>query len=393
MKVSTILFVAILAGIGVSASKLCKHNPFKPTLKKKGVILLEAPSKTTSASCGDEWKTFGSCCDVPSLVQYSKHDTDTIMASVDGYVSTIGVLQQNLTRIIKQALSFTNPEIDALPNPVLREAIRYLANKETISFEMTLRNLFDEGKLRTQMNNCWKKMTISRSNSLCSICSARSPTFFEGENILIDLADCKSIVKDCAPAFKMMLKSMEVIDSFFQSFTRFLDPKEEKFNSFKEFLGHMKIKTEKIKSLHLHEIIAEYISQPESKSDSSAAKICLHFLTISGETPIQKLVYFLKMYSLDRVQRLVNIALERKAEQQSTSGNKKNSIEGRKNIRRLQASIEFFEQPKIDNFFSGDVTPVVKNTDNSYSSFYGAGGTTVTSHVGGKPFNITNKFP
>jgi hypothetical protein len=49
---------------------------------------------------------------------------------------------------------------------------------------------------------------------------------------------------------------------------------------------------------------------------------------------------------------------------------------------------------KFENAFKNDVviSPVAARVDSSYTSYFGALGTTV-SHPGGHPLNITNRFP
>jgi hypothetical protein len=70
----------------------------------------------------------------------------------------------------------------------------------------------------------------------------------------------------------------------------------------------------------------------------------------------------------------------------------KSTVEGELNLDDL----EKIAGGTLDSsgFFPGD-TPVVANKDSSYTSYFGAAGTTFASHAagGGMPFNLTSAFP
>ena len=52
----------------------CPDNPFRSELEKRNVKLFDKPALYTGKSCGDEWKTFGLCCDESNLGVYARRD-------------------------------------------------------------------------------------------------------------------------------------------------------------------------------------------------------------------------------------------------------------------------------------------------------------------------------
>ena len=386
MKVSTILFVVYLFGMRFVAPQICKTNPFIYQLKLQGVVFLENPQKGSN-SCGIEWQTHGYCCDVPSLVQYSKRDRLNITAAVNGLLIDLHQLSQNHTRMLSVANHFDKSDIDMISSPVNQRVVKFLKSQPSINFGNRLKQILGHGQLPVQLRTCWEKMAASRSSSLCSVCSARSLTFFEGKNILIDVTDCKNIISDCVPAFEQMIDTIEALGSFFEKLIEFLDPKDEDTANFREGMAYMAKLTQIIKSQHLQASIQKYLGLSESEKVPQAARLCSIFLKIQGKTQIEILKDFINKYSFVRIEASLGYANKNRIERAE------HTIQAGQRSSRKLTEKNIAELPQFDTFFSGDVTPVLKNTDNSYSSFFGADGTTVTSHVGGKPFNITNKFP
>ena len=111
MKVSIILFLAMTAVLclednsttATTLTKACPQNPFLPELKNNNVKLFEAPAQYQESRCGEEWKSFGLCCNETDLVEYVKQDQANITRAVEALVDTFVHVRstfENIKRVV-----------------------------------------------------------------------------------------------------------------------------------------------------------------------------------------------------------------------------------------------------------------------------------------------------
>ena len=217
MKLSIILVLVSLT-CPVLLNKLnCAANPFTHSLINKNVTFLQEPI-FTSRRCGSEWKQHGSCCEETGLITYSIEDRKEITEAVQGLVDSLKVLQFNLSNILNLSSSFKTSDLNQLNNSEVSTAIGYLKTETSTNLNQYLAGMLKEKNLPTNLTTCWNKIATIRSNSLCSVCSSRSTSFFQGRKILINLWDCNSIMSQCAPAFNRMIEVISRFENFFSKF-------------------------------------------------------------------------------------------------------------------------------------------------------------------------------
>ena len=62
--------------LGLSSCQV--DDRFLRHLKDKNVTIFNETSSNNDGKCGDEWSTYGTCCDVGSLEEYAKNDAGEI---------------------------------------------------------------------------------------------------------------------------------------------------------------------------------------------------------------------------------------------------------------------------------------------------------------------------
>ncbi len=286
-----------------------------------------------------------------------------------------------------------------------------------VNFGIKLHEVLHKKKFRTTLGECWKEIYRARSSSLCSVCSGRSDQFFFRDRILVLQSDCEQILSKCAPSFENLVVIIEILGKHFSSFQNLTSNSTD---AFKEKLNYLMNLTETIKTEDIHSSIHHYLNATGDLKDHLAGNLCSKFLNINGQTFIEKLATLLKKINFDFIDHAVSEATIEIQNQNNGSTHTANpslpsatkanfEAQDISSQRRLlneestplllsesSTTEEAFGEkslPPVESFFSGDVTVVVMNKDSSYSSYFGAVGTTLASHVGGKPFNITNNFP
>ena len=81
-----------------------------------------------------------------------------------------------------------------------------------------MRKVLGGKKFNESMHRCWSKIATSRSNSLCSVCSGRSNSYFSGSKILMADTDCNQILEECAPSLGGLALMMKEFTVYFREF-------------------------------------------------------------------------------------------------------------------------------------------------------------------------------
>ena len=429
MKASIILFIAISAALGHGATALspksnwptsCPQNPFLPELKNNNVSLFEVPTKYLNNSCGKEWKTFGLCCKEADLLEYAKQDHQNITRAACDLVRKFSIIRNRFSDLRNKSLDISKEELGKL-DPLQKNIFSLLRGNATQILAKRLLMSMAIKPFKAELTRCRSKIATSRSNALCSVCSARSPEFFSDNKILLLDTDCNSILEECAPTFKHLAFMIEVMGRFFARFERIvttgLHKVKKDFNSLISLIK--KIEEEKVQ-----QTIKKYLSQEGEAKLKTAADLCSKLVEISEETFIEKTQSIVQNMYLNRISKKINFQYKNKVLNLRNSTNSTNHAQPnqanscvralKSPARRLielqanpslpegfkaavnESAAIFLEAPqfqKIDTLFTGDVLVVAKNTDSSYTSYFGANGTTVSTNIHGIPFNITKAFP
>ena len=192
-----------------------RSNPFVKDLFIHNITMAEIRHESTSG-CKFEWNTHGTFCDEEKLLNFSKSDQSKIQASVKTVLEELSKISQLLLAVegeIKQE-NKTNPKKIAFyrewVNPVHQEFVKMVESFSSREYSG-----------RQSFNKCWDTMAKIRSNSLCSICSARSEVFFREEKALVSEKKCDKVMEDCIPSFKEIFSFLTNLELFLEKLGEF----------------------------------------------------------------------------------------------------------------------------------------------------------------------------
>ncbi len=423
MKLSIILS-AVMAAASIFSKPLveaiqlpkgCPANPFSLHLKSNNVSVFKSPIRFEGTSCGDEWTKFGLCCDQSDLKRYADQDQKDIMSAV----GSLSAVLENFTRSYKTIHDLGNrirwSELSRIPK-ARRSIIEFTKGETSANFVMSLRQLLAEDRLNASLERCWKKISHSRSNALCSVCSGRSDRFFSGGKILMLDSDCSSILQECAPAFSKTLRFLGLIEKFFD---RMQASTEQHCHNLKKNLAYRKSLIRMIQLENAQTDIQEYLGLAgKQQMMAAAAGLCSKLLNIEGPTFIEKAESIIRSLNFTILESNLRVTHKQIIDQRSKQAAKspftvqvRNFAFGK--LQRLhnafdQQEIAFpqpsifsspatspnrFEHLRLDSLMVGDVSIVAKKVDSSYTSYFGTTGTTVSTPTNRIPFNITREFP
>ena len=424
---------------GLECKDLFKENPFIVRLEQKGVQILKNPVTSTN-KCGEEWRVYGTCCGVNSLIQYAQKDSKEIFDSVRDSlkvliksINTFSELFTNVDYLRKRRridLSLGEQKlIKATSKPNLADLIQMIDSfKETNGHN-------DERNLIKEYTKCWDHITQIRSASLCSTCSARSHIFFLGKKAVIDAPTCNSILNKCSVTFTTIITFIRGLDRLANNmllvFTR--------WRKGRDWVKKMDQVTEELKRNKIGELLHLYYddgSQKDSSVNKSRLQIrlCGKLVKIGSKPFISDLKVLLNRYNFGLLQdfsdnleeyvvndqkyekkirsimevekrrskpsRLLQwvIGSNTQNSQKSKTGNWEDPALNHGNTTGFNSQTEIFIP---DNIFEGDVEVIdnkmILNIDSSYTSYQGAIGTKGNEahkiYKDIKPMNITSVFP
>ena len=428
MKNSFFLLLAFcalvtLANAVIELPKHCPTNPFSSHLKESNVKLLEVPIISPGNSCGDEWHSYGVCCDESNLRDYVAKDKSEILEAVQNVTKVFKGFFHSIKRIKRNVLNITNKNTENEFEEKWKPVFNFVRGEDSLFFFKFMRKVMVPGGFHANMSSCWTKIVESRSTALCSVCSGRSDLFFTQKKILMVDSDCDSILSECTPAFDTMVKTLETLSKFLDLFRRSM---ADRFKYFRIRINYLRRLTNEIQTEQIQEMINKYLKLGSGQEKMNvAAGICSKFLTIQGPTLIEKIRTILQGFSISNFELKIQQFAEDLHNQnkgkhtpQPAAQNSNYLAQGKTPSKRLlfganSASTKLGRRvlsfgdfgavgvtsgdinnlPKLETIFAGDVSIVAKNADSSYSSYLGSTGTTVASHVGGRPFNMTDRFP
>lgn len=366
-----------------------------PTNFKDAVF--EKPTNMTQ-HCGAEWKVFGSCCDSSSLLQHVETEKEAISNSalkvnkeISRLVSFFVAFFERIDRAVDIGLKFSEKKIF---DKVLNKDSQIIYARETFV------KLHKSISRDNTVDQCWPKMIDLRRNALCSVCSGRSEVFFEANKLIIGKETCSGIISTCQPFFMMMINffiGMEkIVDNTMKYYTQ--DDKRI-WNE----LRTIKLITDKIKGLQLHQLINTYFDSKPSSPEASVIQktLCESFVNVVEKTFIERLAGLLN-YDPEFFQKLD----QRLANKMGENPNRKKVTQKPNRLLSAQLSSNFdlslthtatFQA--VENLFLTDVmvqTPVTANIDSSYAAYLGTIGSglnEVSVKVASIPLNLTQYFP
>ena len=195
-----------------------QNNPFLKTLVDHHVMLNPEPVRATN-TCGDEWKTFGTCCLESSVLAFAKKDSQEFTEGNQRFTQQLA----DLVRAIFAASFKLNRRAGG---PVRRQLRLFdLSSKrlsspfahiiEKIQEFKTINSKFDSERkeIAKHQSTCLDKLVELRMASFCSICSSRSSVFFRDNRALISMSTCRSIIGECHNYWASTIRVIQIISN------------------------------------------------------------------------------------------------------------------------------------------------------------------------------------
>lgn len=362
----------------------------KSSQKVNLVLEMLENNPTNSQKCSSEWTNHGTYCNYQALEQYAITDKTEYVQTRDEikknlYGASKGFLL--LKKFIDKITSSINGNYEDPKKKASKIKIATFCNSSNSSFYFAhWHNIEQNTTVNSTIDKCWDAMIAVRSNSLCGLCSGRSHLFFFRDKVLVEEEVCNKVINDCRKAFSDLVIYFEGA-SIIASDLAQATSSTSRCNEIKKYLEESKKINEQISKEKLVQLISNYIEHPDDMQAEKA--ICEKFVNIHEKNQIKKMSENIKktkeiLYRLLRKQIVLSALKDEMPNSNFRSSSKK--------PRRLQQSEDL--NSNITLFFSGDVIMVPPKIDSSYTSFFGAIGTSSNelAHHSALPINTTSAF-
>ena len=264
------------------------ENPFTKYLKANRVRFVETPF-IYNTSCLSEFPTYGSFCEIKSLLRYAQRDHKKLTTQTSSIINMIHSYSSQIDQVIKIAkrLVYLREERKIKSSKL----VRLMGRSEFKQFERIIQR-FENSQVIKSINSCWSQMSELRTNSLCSICSGRHKLFFSGSKALISDETCTGILNTCADSFEHFIDFITGMKNFATSLKKQLNHNEEIRNS----TSHMISVTVAIERQHINALIHNYLL---SNTTKIARKLCATLINLSADGFTTRFLQLLKAYKLE----------------------------------------------------------------------------------------------
>lgn len=205
MKLLQAILLVFFQAAAIRTQSCPGDNPFRQVYKTRGMVGLTTPLKVIT-HCKPEWSTYGTCCEVQSMIKLATEDSSLILKAVDNLILESNLFRAKFVDFWQQfragvALpneTWVNAGISAENTP--RQMI--VANwkvKQLLSIyrEYGLMNTTKFQTLQTSIRTCWNYMIKIRGASVCESCSSRGSSFFYDNKAYAGDKACDAIIEQC----------------------------------------------------------------------------------------------------------------------------------------------------------------------------------------------------
>ena len=435
-------------GYSIKNKSTCSiTNPYLEHFRVKISRYSNPSLDKTEGKCSGEWNVYGTCCPVKELIEHAALDKKAIEAAVESVKNRLPQLRQSLSDLRDFLLHehfMPNSTVSSVQNA--KKAVQELFDLEL--FENYFDNLLsmsdaDLQMFNTSLTTCWQEMVKSRAAAVCDTCSGRSHRFFRNSKGLISQEYCNGIMSHCASTLPPLL---EIVIGLYKAESLLQKLAEDsrfglntsigssiQFNKVNNYYSQL------LSNIDIENHLDNYNSTNTTMKTNSLRQLCFHFLHISHTTIIEHIaaVFASDIQStltvLPDIQQHVTLNHQQINDNlhnyKKTKGKKekkekiisKSKGGGRKILRRLtelkkkwdlKFALQNETQLQIDvQIFVGDVKmlwnyegnlsnlsnnsklSVASNIDSSYTSYYGAIGTSPNFGQSPLVLNLTRAFP
>ena len=241
-------------------------------------------------------------------------------------------------------------------------------------------------------------MIVLRGSSLCSTCSANSESYFNVDKGLVDINTCSSVLESCNESFDIIFQFFVGIEPILELLEKMAHGSKDScrcHNNLHKLIAKIRGEVRIITQDHVHQDIMLF---RRNKSQDVGARLCGKLLNLAHKPFIEFLANSCQeiLPELRPLRRAIvgaylkNIGTTRS----ERKNNKRSNFVSKSSKPRILFEISQLKLPET-NFLQGDVQ-IVKKLDSSYSSYFGAIGTTGNENsifIHKAPMNLTHLFP
>ena len=230
----------------------------------------------------------------------------------------------------------------------LRHVLERVRNPDLLYLRWFVNSLKGKPYFNDSFTECWAKMTVVRSSSLCSTCSARSDRHFERDRALVSEELCGEVLGACASPMGALLKFVRMIDLFvLQNFGVFKEVNELKNHPVLTNLQILENVVNQEKSSQISLAVDSFRQAKESNSpdlSSHSATLCGKLLKLSHRSFLESTFSFFNV--AESSLRVIVDFLVASLEASLGGGNTNWSSSGRRRLNAIEVA---------GNLFVGDV--------------------------------------
>ena len=244
-----------------------------PTLKSKSVQIFDTPRSPTNKTCDSQWSKKGTCCDLNSLIAYSKQDGASISSGLKLALNSLFNISVHISQTVLMGDFLTKHQVGWIG--LIATYSKVFSRQDMGHFRELISSVPKNFKAHQQAGQkCWATVSNIRALSLCSTCAGDSEKYFNAHAALIRSNTCSDIMSSCEHHFltliRFVLRSTEFFSEVYQVGVQ---EKQIQVEQNRDIVEEIRTNFEALKKLHLLKLLNTYIQSAPKSAEKSAALI------------------------------------------------------------------------------------------------------------------------
>ena len=324
-------------------------------------------------TCGGLWSKVGTVCDIEKLKVFQQNENEQVR------------VDEAESRLIEKEIRMHDLAKILISYPIMNSK---KLNQNDINLINARASVDNHNSFERNMKQCWAYMKEMRAAGLCSVCAGDNYNYFYGDKAIITDSECQKMSQSCKGHFNHVLKLIRSNYSILKA------------NYIRNFnITQKDLKYQKIEKKALMKKLSEIISQHENNTlnalevlslaqdllvdSQNQDKLCARIFRVTATPSIFMLMRIMKE-CLQKIEE-INIQIPEISNWVNTAGDRALGSESNSNLA--------LTEDEIKDAFTGD-TVFMKKSDNMFSAFDGAKGTTLgLLNPDVKPMSFDRSFP
>lgn len=283
----SLCLLVMVVSVRSTGDNCAVKNPFLKKLAKKGVSI-NAEVVKNSQGCGNEWQSNGSCCEFESLKQYALTDQKKIAKSIELTKSEFPKFVGHIKETIAIAEAYLKATPVSQQDQSVRKAALDLTGTHMKQAYSTLHNEIMLPTFSSSMDACWKKVSLARSNSLCSVCSGKSEVYFYQDKGIVSYQLCNDVLQTCTPKLRRLIQIFTKIKEVFQVYGPNYSPKDFQGMAVKVKMGLVVAFLEDFQKHHFMKAIVDYLGSDPKNNIEVTGNLCQKVVSLVQDDLLEK---------------------------------------------------------------------------------------------------------